>query len=72
MFVATNSGSKALNALNSSTDKYSDGDRMSQSIRILLLSHVEVLGLAKKSSLSESSPAVDFFISFHFISFHFI
>ena len=53
------SGSKALNAVNSSTDKCSHGDRLSQCISILLLSHVAVLGLGKKSSLSESSPAVD-------------
>ena len=59
VFVATNSGRKALNAVNSSTDKCSDGGRLSQSISILLLLHVTVLGLAKKSSLSESSPAVD-------------
>ena len=59
VFVASNSGSKALNAVNSSTDKCSDGARPSQYISILLLSYVAVLGLAKKLSLSESSPAVD-------------
>ena len=43
VFVAINSGSKALSAPNSSTDKCFDGGRQSHSIRILLLLQVAVL-----------------------------
>lgn len=54
MFVAIKSGSRALNAVNSSTTRCSDGRRLSQSISTHLLSQAVLFCLAKKSSLSES------------------